>query len=879
MLAPFLRRIVFLFQRRRFRSELEEEMAFHRSETERDIASSGISMDDARVQARRQFGNLTVLRERSEEAVAFRVESVVQDVRFALRQLRKSPGFGGMAVLILALGIGVSAAIFAFVDAALLQPLPYFQPDRLVSVDETANMFPRSNLSRFDYEDWKRLNRSLSSLEVYGGTGFLLQTPSGAVPVPARRVSAGFFRTLGVTPVLGRDFLPGEDQPGRAKIAILPYSTWIKRFGGRRDVIGQTVRLTGDTYTIVGVLPREFAFAPARDSEFWVPLLDPNGCEKRRSCHNLDGIGRLRDGVTLQAAQSDLKSVAAQLERQYPDSNRDQGASIIPLSELLIGPVRPILLTLLGGAMLLLLIACVNVASLLLVHSESRRRELAVRHAVGATHTRLVRQFVTEGLLLSAAGCAAGLAFAAWLIQLLRRLVPASMVMKLPFLDQVRLNAHTALFALAIWIIVAALFTVTPALRMAGQDLHNALAEGGRGAAGRFWQRLGSNLVIAEITVAVVLLAGAGLLGKSLYKLLHVELGFDPSHLAAVNVMMPDNVITNNRQALNLYGEVNRRVLALPGVQAVGISTDLPVQCNCDTDWIRIAGHAFHGEHNEVNERDVSPAYLLALKARLVRGRMFREDEIAGKPKVIVINEALARKYFPGEDPVGQKIGDLSLGLDSMREIIGVIADVREGGLDSDIWPTEYESIYQGTDNYFSVIARTAGDEKALLPALVSTLRSIDPRIGVYGEVTMADQIESTQTALLHRFSTWLVGGFAGLALILGIVGLYGVVAYSVAQRRREIGVRMALGAQRATVYGMILRQAGTLTALGVTFGVACSIGASLLMRSLLFQVDPWDATTLLGVAAIIALASVLAAFLPAHRAASLNPTEALRAE
>lgn len=878
-LSQIFRKLLLLFRRNRFRGDLDEEMTFHRDQAERELIASGLAPEAAHRTARRAFGNPTVLREKSHGIVAFRMEAVVQDLQFALRQLRKNPGFGVMAIMILTLGIGVSVAMFAFVDAALIQPLPFFRPERLMAVDESSPVFPRSNLSRSDYEDWKRLNRSFSSLDVYTGTGFLLRTPSGSVPVPARRVSAGFFQTLGVQPLLGRDFLAGEDQPGRAKIAILPYGTWMKRFGGRPNVIGEAVSLSGDSYTIVGVLPRDFVFAPARDSEVFVPLLDLTPCETRRSCHNLDGIGRLRDGVTMQAARADLKSIAAQLERRYPDSNRSQGATVIPLAELIIGPVRPILLTLLGGSVLLLLIACVNIASLVLVHSEGRRREVAVRHAVGAARSRLVRQFVTEGLLLAGAAGVAGLFLAVWLITLLLKLVPNAMVLHLPFLDHVALNDHAAAFAVVVALLAAALLAATPALRLAAQHLPDGLADGGRGSAGRFWQRVGSNLVVVEIAVAVVLLTGAGLLGKSLYNLLHVELGFDPAHLAAVNVMLPDNVITNNTQALNLYGEIHRRLMALPGVESVGLTSDPPVQCNCDTDWIRIAGHAFHGEHNEVDERDVSPDYFATLKARLIRGRSFSQDETAQKPNVVIINQALARKYFPGEDPIGQKIGDLSLSAKSMRQIIGIVADVRESGLADNIWPAEYEDIDQGSDNYFSVLVRTAGDESALLPTIVNTLRSIDPRMGVYGEITMPNQIESSQAALLHRFSTWLVGGFAALALILELVGLYGVIAYSVSRRTREIGVRMALGAQRGTVYKMVMRHAGWLTALGIGIGLACSIGASLLMRNLLFGVAAWDVPTLAAVALVLAIAALTASFLPARRAASVNPTEALRTE
>lgn len=878
-LSRFFNKLSLLFVRKRFHSELDEEIAFHLEETEKHFMETGMSAEEARYAAKRQFGNSARLKDQSLREVGFSLETVAQDLRFGLRQLRKNPGFAVTAILILALGMGVSVAIFSFVDAALLQPLPYAEPNRLLSVDEMSAVFPRSNLSYEDYLDWKRLNRTLSSIEVYTGTGYLLRTGSGIEPVPAARVSDGFFSTLGVRPMFGRGFLPGEDRPGQAKIVLLSYSAWVKRFSARREIVGQTINLSGDAYTVVGVLPREFTFAPRGNAEFWAPLLDKTGCEQRRSCHNLDGIGRLRDGVSIEAASADLKAIAAQLEKQYPGSNQGQGANVVGLGEIIIGDVRPILLMLLGGAGLLLLIACVNVSSLLLVRSESRKREVAVRGALGATPTRLLRQFVTEGLLLACMGCAAGFGVANWVMTLFKHMVPKDVAPRIPFLAGAGLNAHTVLFAATIALLAALLMAATPALRLSSQDIRAGLAEGDRGAAGRLWRRLGANLVVVELAVAVVLLVGAGLLGQSFYRLLHVNTGFDTTHLATVQVMAPDNVYVKDPQKIALYREISRRLSGLPGVVSVGLTSVLPVQCNCNTDWIRIEGKPFHGEHNEVNERDINPDYLPTLRARLLSGRLLSETDEAGKPQAIVINQTLARKYFPGEDPIGKKIGNGDMAPNSIREIVGVVADVREGALDAEIWPTEYESIYQSPDSYFNVAVRTAGDEGALLPSIVSTLHQVDPNLGVFGEQTMQQQMDTTEAAVLHRFSTWLVGGFAAVAMVLGVVGLYGVIAYSVSQRTREIGVRMALGAKRSTVYKLVLRQAGWLTALGLSIGLLCSVGVSLLMRTLLFGIQAWDAPTLAGVGFILGVASMGASFLPARRAASVNPMEALRAE
>ena len=653
-LVRWLRKTALLFRRRDFDHDLQEEMAFHREQTAKEFEAAGIPPEAARYAAMRQFGNTTLLQERSREVVQFRAETVVQDLRFALRQLRRSPGLALTAILVLALGIGASTAIFAFVDAVLIRPLPYADPNRLVDVDESEAVFPRSNLSRDDYEDWKRLNTTLKSLEVYGGTGFLLRVGSLSEPVPAARVSDGFFRLLGVAPILGRDFRPGEDKPGQPKIAMLSYGTWMKRFGGGREVIGETISLSGEAYTIVAVLPRDFSFAPRASAELWVPLLDKNGCETRRSCHNLDGVGRLRDGVTVQAASADLKAIAAQLALAYPGSNQGQSASVVPLSELFVGKLRPTLLMLLAGAGLLLLIAGVNVSSLLLVRAESRRRETAVRSALGATPARLVRLFTTEGLLLAGLGCAAGMLSAVFMISLLTRIVPKPMAQGMPFLDALGLNPHTVLFAAGTALLAAVLLSATPALRLAFRDVQDGLSDGGRGTASRFWRRLGANLVVVELTVAVVLLAGAGLLAKSFYLMLHVETGFDTSHLATVYVMAPDNVYSKPEQKIALYHQILEKVSAMPGVQSAAVTSDLPLNCNCDTDWIRIPGKPFHGEHNEVLQRDVSPQYMTVLKARLLRGRMFTEADDANHPQVTILNESMVNKYFPGEDALAR---------------------------------------------------------------------------------------------------------------------------------------------------------------------------------------------------------------------------------
>ncbi|MBW8870017.1 MAG: FtsX-like permease family protein, partial [Acidobacteriales bacterium] len=422
-------------------------------------------------------------------------------------------------------------------------------------------------------------------------------------------------------------FRPGEDHAGGGKIMMLTYGMWMKRFGSRTDVVGQSATLDGTAYTIVGVLPREFEFAPNANAEFFVPLLDKTQCEQRRSCHNLFGIGRLREGVTSKAALNELKAIAAQLEIQYPGSNKGQGAVVQPLTDLINGPLKPVMLTLMAASGLLLLIASVNVASLLLVRSESRRREIAVRGALGATPSRISRQFVTEALLLGPVACGMGILVANGTIKALTDMVPKTVAQYLPFLWRVGIHWHAAAYSVCIALVATALLAVTPILRLSFLDVRDALSDGNRSVAGRFWRRMGANLVVAELSIAVILLVGAGLLSKSFYRLLHVDVGFDGTHLATLQMVAPPNSYTKPEQQVALFREVTRRISSLPGVESVGITTDLPIQCNCNTDWIRVVGKPFHGEHNEVNERDVTPGYLPTLKARLIRGRLFTEDD------------------------------------------------------------------------------------------------------------------------------------------------------------------------------------------------------------------------------------------------------------
>jgi len=871
----FFRKLGILLGRDRFRGELDEEFAFHREQAEREMIARGISPEEAHQATMRQFGNAMRLRERSQEQVGFRFETVLQDLRFTLRQLRKNPGFAFTAVSILAMGIASSVAIFAFVDAALIKPLPYKDPARLVHLYESIPIGPKFHLSYFDYLDWKRDNKVFSSLDVYSPDGFMVKTADGLRKADGARVSDGFFKTLGVVPVLGRDFYYGEDHPEKARTTLISYSAWQRRYGGNPNVLGQTVTLDDSAYTIIGVLPRDFSFAPAEPVDFWAIEKSTGGCEKNRGCHNLFGVARLKDGVTFAAAFADIKTIAQNLEKQYPDSNRDQWAFMLPLTDVIVGQIRPILLVLLSGAALLLLIASVNVASLLLVRSESRRREMAVRGALGASPQRLVRQFVTEGLLLAAIGGVVGVGAAQASMRMLTTLIPKDMLAGMPYLQGLGLNGRVLAFSSILVVVAAALFAFAPLSRLRFASINEGLAQGGRGSAGLVWRRFGSNLIVIELAMATILLAGAGLLGKSFYRLLHADIGIEPDHVALVRVVGQGEKYNKDEQTMAMARELVRRIGSLPGVKSVGLTNKLPIEDGDVTTGFHVVGRPYHGEHYEVAWRTVTPGYWTTLGTRLVSGRYFTEDDDAARPKVVIINHAMAKQYFPGEDPVGKQI---AMGKDSIL-IVGEVYDVQEGQLDAAPRGAMYLPFAQNPQSYLSVLVRTSQSEQSLLPALTATIHSVDPGLAIYDPMTMDQKIRDAPSTYLHRSSAWLVGGFAVMALLLGVVGLYGVIAYSVSQRTREIGVRMALGAERGNVYRMVLSEAGRLIVVGVAAGIVSAIPAALLMRSLLFGVRAWDAPTLVTVAVLLSGCALLGSYLPARRAASVSPAEALRTE
>ncbi|UWZ85902.1 ABC transporter permease [Occallatibacter riparius] len=872
------RRIANLFRRARLDGEISEELRAHIEMRIEDNIARGMTPQQARREALVRFGNTSSMKERVAAAdMPLLLNSVYSDIRYAFRQLVRNPGFAGTAIVVLALGIGASTAIFAFVDAVLIKPLTYRDPAQLVGLFESNPLGSRFHLSYPDYLDWKSLNHGFSSMEAFDNVHFALKTPEGVESVDGAAVGAGFFRMLGVTPVLGRDFRQGEDTLGAPHTVMLSYPAWQKRFGGREDVLGTAITLDGTAYTIAGVLPRSFNFGPAGAAEFWTAM-QASATPEDRGEHGILAFARLHDGVSLEAAAAEMSGIASRLAKEYPDADEGRGATVVRLTELVVGNLRPTLLLLLSGAALLLLMACTNVSGLLLVRAQSRQREVAVRGALGATRPRLVRQFATEAVVLTAAGGALSMAVAYTAVRLLRKLVPSASLDAMPYLRDLGLNAHVILFIAAIAGGCAVLLSLIAIARAPFANPGQGLAGTGRGFAGTTWRQMGAKMVVLQLCTATILLVGAGLFSKSFYRLLHTETGLHPDHLATMRLWAPPSSYPKNDKVVALAQRVIAETEQLPGVQSAAVTHQVPISNIAGgSATFEVIGRPSKQRTNEANAREVSAGYFTTLGARLLRGRWFDESDDASKPRVAIVNASFARKFLAGEDALRQHIrSDASAPL---LQIVGIVDDIHEGPLDADVQPAIYTSFEQAPSSIFYIVVRTEQEPRALLTPLRAAVKRIDPNVLTMTAETMEDRIENLQSTALHRASAWLVGGFAAMALLLGTVGLYGVIAYSVSQRTREIGVRMALGAQRESVYRMILREAGWLTVLGVGVGLVCAVLAAMLIRKLLFGTQAWDAQTLVAVSVVMTFAALLASYLPARRAAAVNPAEALRAE
>jgi macrolide transport system ATP-binding/permease protein len=890
-------RVRSLLRRTRVEQDLDDEIRDHLERRIEDEMARGMTRVEARYTAMRAFGGVEQAKEgcRDMRHVTF-IDHRTQDLRFAIRQLLRHPGFAFTAITVLTLGIAGSVAIFGFVDAGLIRPLPYRDPARVVTLFATLpESAPRqtrgaaSYLNLVDWREWSTRNQSFESIAGYDvRAGFTMVTPAGPQRVAGLRVTSGFFRTLGVTPIIGREFADDEEGPTAPAATMLSYSAWQSRFGGSPDVLGQTVTLqspwlaAAEPHVIVGVLPRDFHFTLAEHAEFWATIRGPQACWNVRTCQSLEVIARLAPGSTISSAAADATSMLAEMRRRYPNDHRDEAiAKIVPLREVMLGNVRPVLLMLLGGGALLLVIACVNVVSLLLARSDARARELGVRQALGASSSRVLAQFATEAMVLTAVGTVGGIVLSRWAISLLTGLLTADMISRMPYLQTAGLNGRVLTFAAIVSLGAAALFALVPAARVSMGAGASTLHHDARGFAGTHWRRFGAPLVVVELAVAMVLLAGAGLLSKSLYRLLTVDAGFNAQGLAVMSVT-PVQLKDATGDAKDIRpGDLARRiaarVAALPGVQSTGYADQLPFGAGlapASTFWV--PGRAAADQFKESwPVRRVSAAYFQTLETRLVRGRYFTEEEVSAVAPVMIINQSAARRYFPDEDPIGRSIA-FGSAASPQRVVVGVIGDIKDGPPETPVHPSAYVPFDNAT---FAMVVRMARADGTFYSTVGQAIREVAPDAMVGRAVTMRQRAERLPSTSLNRSIAWLTGGFAVIAFVLSNVGLYGVVAYSVGQRTREIGVRMALGAPRQSVYRLILGEASRIVVIGAALGAIGAVAAAVSLRRLLYDVQAWDPPTLAVAAAALVASALAASYIPARRAASVNPIEVLRGE
>jgi len=800
----------------------------------------------------------------------------LQDLRFGIRWLRQRPGFASAAVFTLALGIGACTAIFSVIDTVLLNPLPYEQGERLVLLWETAKDMPAIMVSYPDYLDWKEQNRVFESLGAFNRYHSANLTGTGEPErLSAALGSASVFDVLRVKPALGRNFLPSEDRRGAERVAVLGSDFWRRRFGSDPSAVGRSLTLDGQPYTIIGVLPAGVRLGSNPD--VWLPLgqFVDERMMNRGNHPGLLGIGRLKPGVTLEAARAQMSALAGGLEKQYPASNHGVGVGMDLLIERVVGGVRPTLLALLGSVAFVLLIACSNVANLLLSRSVSRQREMAIRGALGARRSRLVRQLLTESLVLALLGGVLGLGLAVWGVDLIRGFGSGV----LPRASDIAIEPRILAATLAVSLLTGLLFGLAPALQISG-DAQDALRGGGRGVtAGPAKRRMRAVLVAGEVALSLMLLIGAGLMANSFVRLLRVPTGFEPADILTAQVSLPEKKYAEVEQMASFYHEAVERMQALPGVEAAAAAYPVPFGEGGWQMGLEVEGHPVHspGDYPLINSNIATPDYFKTLRIPLTRGRVFTEQDGRESEKVAVVNQAFVRRFWPGEDPIGKKLRTGGEPNAAWFSVVGVVGDVRRDSLASPLSPEVHFACPQMPQREMTLLARVASAPEGLVPALREAVKGVDPDQPLYAvtslEARLSDSLDS------RRFALMLIGIFAGVALLLAWVGIYGVVAYTASQRTHEIGLRMALGARRRDIARMVVVQGMTPALVGLGLGLLGSLGITPLISSLLYGVEPTDPATLTGAVIVLASAALLAGLLPARRAARVDPMIALRCE
>jgi len=879
-----------MFGRRRksddFRAEIEAHLEIEAGR-QREL---GLSEEEAQAVARRAFGNVMQTKERFYESNRWLWwDHIWQDVRYGGRMLRKSPGFAVIAILTLAIGIGANTALFSVVNGVLFNPLPYAQPDRLVALFARSNQFNKFSISYPNFQDWSRQNHSFSSLAAFRGETFTLTGIGEPERLDANMVSAAFFPLLGVNPTIGRSFNEKEDQLGAAPVALISEGLWKRKFGSAPDIAGKSIRLDGNLYSIAGVIPATFHFQNDNyhsEAEVYVPLGQWNNplFRDRRTGMGMDAVGRLKPGVTLAQANSDMSGVANHLAEVYPDIDKGQGITLVPLKQNLVGDVQPFLLMLLAAVGFVLLIACANVANLLLARSTGRTREFAIRNALGAGNGRVVRQLLTECVLLALMGGALGTLLATWGTKAALKLLPDA----LPRSNEIHLDARALLFTLGASVFAGMLFGLIPAFKSARSDIQGTLRESGRGLSGARY-RTQSAFVAMEMALAVVLLVAAGLMIRSLTKIWSVDPGFDPNNVVSFSFSTAQSLGATPGAIRQSYRQIHDALAAVPGVESVSLSgASIPMVTDSELPfWLE-------GEPKPTSQADmkmsllfaIQPDYLKVMKVPLKRGRFLTPSDTAGSPVVTVIDERFAKQFFGSQDPIGKHI---NFGiLDQTAEIVGITGHQNEWGLDSDssnsIQAQFYLSMEQLPDALLSAfgrgangVVRTSYAQSDVAASLRRALQTVSSDSVVYGVESMNGIISDSLAT--KRFAMALLGVFAVLAIVLSSIGIYGVISYLVSQRTHEIGIRMALGAERSTVVTMVLRQAGQMAVLGLVAGLLAAVLLGRLMASTLFGVSFYDALTFSTVAAILLAVALAACWIPARRAARVDPMVALRHE
>ena len=871
-------------------NDLDEELRSHVEMRAADNIAAGMAPAEARHDAQKRFGNTSLVKEDARETdIIGWLDTVAGDLRYATRVLRKNPGFALTAILTLALGIGANTAFFSVVNGVLLNPLPYPQPEQLVTLHESKPNFPSGSISYPNFFDWQKDNRSFSSMAISRGYGFSLTGLGDAEQVDAKFISSDYFVVLGANPVIGRAFAPGEDKIGAAPIALIGAGFWKRKFGSSGDVLGKSITLDGKSYAIVGVIPEAFdLYRSSHATDVYVPIgqwsnpLLPN----RDAGLGIHGVARLKAGVTIEQARGDMERVTTNLAAIYPDADKGIGAHVVSFRESLLGKVQPILLVLLGAVGFVLLIACFNVASLMLARSTTRTREFAVRVALGAGRSRLIRQILTESILLSLMGGALGLLLAQWITHAALRLLPVEM----PRAADIRMDSHVLLFTTVISLLAGILFGLAPALKSSDLFLSETLKESGRGSSGTR-HRAQSVFVILEIAMALVLLIGAGLMGRTLSRLWDVQAGFDPHNVLTFSISLPPSMNDANATTIRAaFRNVHEKLASLAGVQAVSVSWgSIPLSPNDDEQLFWLDSQPKPANVTDMNwalSYVVEPDYLKTLSIPVVRGRFFTDADSENARHVAVIDEVFAHKFFGNENPLGRHI-TLQQG-EIKAEIVGIVPHVKQWGLDSDetqqLRAELYVPFMQLPDAALklaptgtTIMVRSDGSDPKLFDSLRRVNKLMSEEQVIYGAQTMEEIISASLSA--RRFSMILLGVFAALALILSSVGIYGVISYLVGQRTHEIGVRIALGARRWHVLNLILSQGAKLTLLGIVIGVGASLGLTKLMARMLYGVSASDPLTFIGVAILLSLVALAACYIPTRRAMRVDPMVALRCE